>query len=59
MSCLPFWANSGQYFATGAKASIAPLSISINAASAVRALVQEKKLTIVFSVQATVFARSA
>ncbi len=59
MSCLPFSANSGQYFATGAKASTKPRSMAINAASAVSVLVQEKKLTIVSSPHATVFARSA
>ena len=32
MSCLPFSANSGQYLATGAKASTRPRSIAINAA---------------------------
>ena len=49
MSCLPFWANSGQYLATGANASIWPRSIAINAASAVSVFVQEKKLTMVSS----------
>ena len=59
MSCLPFSANSGQYLATGAKASTRPRSIAINAASAVSVFVQEKKLTIVFSPHGMVFARSA
>src|SRR4051812_37517281 len=57
--CLPLSANSGQYFATGAKASTKPRSIAINAARAVSVFVQEKKLTIVFRPHGTVLARSA
>src|SRR4051794_16617579 len=59
MSCLPFSANSGQYFATGAKASMAPRSIAINAANAVSVFVHEKKFTMVSCPHGTVFARSA
>lgn len=41
MSALPFAANSGQYFATGASRSSAPRSASMCAAVAVAPLVAE------------------
>ena len=58
MSCLPFAANSGQYFATGASTSSSPRSTRISAARLVTVLVEDQTLVMVSCDHGTVRAWS-
>ena len=59
MLTLPFWANSGQYSATGACTSSWPRSTRVSAARAVTVFVIDQTFTIVSLVQGTFRARVA